>query len=587
MRIRSSNTLFNGKMLRDTIIVSLGTLMLASLVLHPAWHEYQQNTRTVAFLEIFHAALVVEGNFAAERDPSSALMLEGEGGNSPSGPWLADFRGNTDKSLDHLGFLLARSGVPSLERRQNLKIEREHLAAARAMVDKIGTSPGAPRPEKDIQQSLNTMFAAFDSLNEVVAASALVATENNSNVSSAVIMSRNVSLLRDFSGRVVSFMTPALLNNRKFEPYELRKIYFHYGRNRQIISVLDQRLVSFADDKGIRDIMLENQRNIQDVVSMIDAILEKNERGEKIESMDKFHDTVSNVLTTLESLRDRIINVSMAEAISMQVEARNRMLLTLAISLGMMTAPLLVAISVILHLIRPLLAMREHIRALATGRSSDLDALKEGHSSLGGELVAAILALRERERRRLQLSLERETINSELRAGSQIDALTGCLTRHGMGAAGRKLRLSVTSNQSQVVVMVVDIDHFKQINETYGRLKGDAVLQGVAERLKKASRKSDFVVRFGGEEFLVVLVENGPNVPMTALNCAEKLRHLLCDTPLQLEDDLALEISASIGIAIGLPGDGEWEKLLTEADQALQLAKQGGRNQTVIAKSKT
>ena len=125
-----------------------------------------------------------------------------------------------------------------------------------------------------------------------------------------------------------------------------------------------------------------------------------------------------------------------------------------------------------------------------------------------------------------------------------------------------------------VGVLMLDVDHFKRVNDTHGHLIGDTVLREAAHRLHQSARTYDWVGRYGGEEFLVIL-----------LNCsaedvkkqAERLRSSVADTPVSTQAG-EINITASSGAAAIQGGDIDQEKLLQSADSALYRAKERGRD---------
>ncbi|MBB3103269.1 GGDEF domain-containing protein [Azomonas macrocytogenes] len=164
----------------------------------------------------------------------------------------------------------------------------------------------------------------------------------------------------------------------------------------------------------------------------------------------------------------------------------------------------------------------------------------------------------------------------ELEAGR--DVLTRLLNRKFLPVVmGKEMHYSRTSGQSFAVLML-DVDHFKSINDTYGHEAGDLVLQQVAGILSSNTRGGDYAFRMGGEEFLVILVDI---IPEKALLAAEKLRQLIESERFKLPQDRELHITVSVGIA---PHDGhpDYQQLLQRADQALYQAKSNGRNQCVL-----
>lgn len=125
---------------------------------------------------------------------------------------------------------------------------------------------------------------------------------------------------------------------------------------------------------------------------------------------------------------------------------------------------------------------------------------------------------------------------------------------------------------SQTCLMIIDIDHFKQVNDQYGHIVGDQVIQLVAERLKANVRATDLLVRYGGDEFLVLI----ENIQMQqALIVADKIRAEVVERYILTALGDQIQISVSIGVAIGAVS---WMTLLSNADDALFKAKAKGRN---------
>jgi diguanylate cyclase (GGDEF)-like protein len=128
-------------------------------------------------------------------------------------------------------------------------------------------------------------------------------------------------------------------------------------------------------------------------------------------------------------------------------------------------------------------------------------------------------------------------------------------------------------------VAFVDIDHFKNVNDTYGHAAGDNVLRAVAQALKANLRASDQVGRYGGEEFMLLLTETDVE---EGANLAEKLRNLVARQKVPIADGIELSVTISIGIAGGKGGMLRSDNLVRDADAAMYSAKSLGRNQTYI-----
>ena len=179
----------------------------------------------------------------------------------------------------------------------------------------------------------------------------------------------------------------------------------------------------------------------------------------------------------------------------------------------------------------------------------------------------------------LAVSVKNAQLFREVRENSIKDALTGCFLRsHALDVIDAELRRA-RRNQMPVSLIMFDLDHFKDVNDRYGHLCGDAVLSVVGKRMREVLRGSDLKCRYGGEEFLVLL----PETPLHgARRVADTLRREIADRPIHWAGE-GLTITASFGLAQTMPGEVNVEAVIARADQALYRAKDDGRNCVRIA----
>ncbi len=163
------------------------------------------------------------------------------------------------------------------------------------------------------------------------------------------------------------------------------------------------------------------------------------------------------------------------------------------------------------------------------------------------------------------------------------DPLTRTFNRRFLPSVlGREIAMA-QSTRAPLSVLMIDVDHFKGINDRYGHPAGDAVLGQVAELIINSVRSSDFVFRYGGEEFLIVLIESDV---AEAQRVAEGLRLRFQDQAITLPDHTTIKATMSIGVA-GYTGHPDYEVLIDAADRALYKAKNNGRNQVAVAMAET
>lgn len=200
------------------------------------------------------------------------------------------------------------------------------------------------------------------------------------------------------------------------------------------------------------------------------------------------------------------------------------------------------------------------------------DARSTGHSALA-ELLERLQGLIEK----IKLLLA-ELFQGAARLENGRDALTRTLNRRFLPSIlGREISIASRSGKPFTILMI-DVDYFKQINDRWGHSAGDLVLRAIAEVILDAVRPSDFVFRYGGEEFLVALVETDAE---QGFQVAERIRHAIAAQELRLSDDTELTVTTSIGLA-AYEGHPDYAYLVNAADKALYSSKEAGRNRTTI-----
>lgn len=166
----------------------------------------------------------------------------------------------------------------------------------------------------------------------------------------------------------------------------------------------------------------------------------------------------------------------------------------------------------------------------------------------------------------------------ELKERTRRDSLTGACTRREFFETGRAELKRARRYGHPLALILLDFDHFKQINDRYGHAGGDSVLRQLSRRVMDSLRTSDRYYRFGGEEFVIILPHSEIE---DALLVAERIRVLVETRPVEHGDDV-IEVTVSLGLAC-LEGAGEsLDDVVAKADRALYIAKEGGRNRIEI-----
>ena len=182
------------------------------------------------------------------------------------------------------------------------------------------------------------------------------------------------------------------------------------------------------------------------------------------------------------------------------------------------------------------------------------------------------------------LLVRRFLIHPALVAQSRTDAKTGLLNVSTWESEAEGELSRATRTRNPVALALVDIDHFKQVNDTYGHLVGDRVLRAIADALTGQSRDYDRAGRFGGEEFVLLLAQSGDE---DACKIAERLRGFIANLEIPIDDRPeapTLKVTISVGVTAMARGESfELTDLLAAADSAMYAAKQAGRNRVAFA----
>lgn len=178
------------------------------------------------------------------------------------------------------------------------------------------------------------------------------------------------------------------------------------------------------------------------------------------------------------------------------------------------------------------------------------------------------------------LLLISQHLQEELKNKARVDHLTGLYNRRAFFDLSERVFERARVSGTTVGLLVLDLDHFKTVNDTYGHLAGDRVLSAFSRSASGVLRPMDLMARTGGEEFVVLIPEADENL---ALDVAERIR-AVTESLVVPDEEWFLGITVSVGVALGWPAEGsDFRSLFLEADMALYRAKALGRNRVQFA----
>lgn len=197
---------------------------------------------------------------------------------------------------------------------------------------------------------------------------------------------------------------------------------------------------------------------------------------------------------------------------------------------------------------------------------------------IGIMLEALVLSLIIAYRIRILENLKIKQADLQLLAST--DPLTQLFNRRHFSLAATELLNKAKQMPSPISAIIIDIDHFKRVNDTYGHVAGDKSLRCVADIIRQHCRKHDLLARYGGEEFVILMSDTSSS---KAYALAEKMRQTLERTEVSINKTLSIRLTMSIGITEVKPENINLDDVINQADKALYIAKNNGRNQTQLS----
>jgi diguanylate cyclase (GGDEF)-like protein len=177
------------------------------------------------------------------------------------------------------------------------------------------------------------------------------------------------------------------------------------------------------------------------------------------------------------------------------------------------------------------------------------------------------------------LAMAKERTEFRHKTAAMVDPLTGIANRRSFLQDGNELMKRHAANPCPTAVLLIDLDHFKSINDRFGHALGDRVLQVFAETAKAHVRSTDLIGRLGGEEFAAVLYNAGRE---KAVALSERIRSAFAEAASEV-DGRPVNATVSIGVVVNQDQPFDVPALLGQADQALYFAKERGRNRVEVA----
>ena len=557
-------------------------VLVAGRIMFVDWRELRRAEHAVVLIEQLRLGMVAAEMVSRERGPANGVL----GADAPQPQALqgalASARVRTDQA--YAAFARALRQVPQDGRRTAIGRQVEGfqttLDQARRRVDAIAALPLAQREPESIKVAVDGMIRLVGMLRPVIMLVIDDLHEDQPAMSSVVVGAMLASELRELTGQLGSLLTPALSLDAPLSVEERLAIERMRGRIAQLRVLVASRVSVGHVTDAVRQAHARMERDyFGRADALVTQLLQSGERGGYGMSTAQFAARYVPDMNAILGLRDALFDEGRARGEAMRAEQRR----TMAVILGM------TGLHIALIVLGLFLVRRRVIKPL--GRASEaLDAMRDNRcvpltAPVPGDEISAVFdgiaALQAQHQERTALEAERDKLIERLRVQSSTDFLTTLPNRRAFFEAAEAELARARRHGYGLVLLLLDVDHFKRINDTRGHAAGDRALVALTEVLKHSVRQGDIAARIGGEEFVVLLShcerEDG-------LRFAERLRETVSTTLVDLgEGQEPLRITVSIGLADVRSHGVGLDQLLSRADRAMYRAKNAGRDRIEVA----
>lgn len=548
------------------LVIILSLLFMAIPLIVGSYQDYIKTRQALAEIKSLRAVADIAYKISKERAPANKMMSSRPDNLLKNQQELKKFRLIVDAQIDTSILILKQAGYISLanELQTNFK---ENLKQARRVVDYYGETSYEARTSVQMDNAILGMFGVWDNCREILQKLMLQLKSKDSRISNYFTLIIVLTDMRDQAGRMASNIIAPVSFNEEIPSNNRARSLQTQHQARYLWILVDTLQPEQAKTPKYRRLYSQVKSEFIDKgIPIVEKLLEESQKGEPYYlNGTQLTEAIVGKFTTVVDLQSYILDESVVIASQENVIARNGFLLTLLISLISLATALLTLNYAQRRVFSPLIKARTLILDLSHSSNHWTD---EMNVTTKGEFLSLFEAI-DRLQRMLQ---QRDAFEFQLKNIANTDPLTGVSNRLALSEY-LKIVESYPQKFTQTCLMIIDIDRFKQVNDQYGHIVGDHVIVSIAEQLKQNIRCSDLIVRYGGDEFLILL-EQVQFVDARLL--AEKIRSAISLEEIDLSgSDEKLHVSVSIGFAIGA---ASWIELLEKADRSLLRAKARGRN---------
>lgn len=554
------------RLLISMLVIVLSLLCISIPLIIGAYRDYQQSKHTLVELKALTTVADLANRISRERGPSNMAMSSTAEDLNKNLEDLKQYRKGVDEQIELTFATLQNAGFKQLAKELKFEIQNK-LTLARQHVDKYIETPFQQRQSSQLDTAIVSMFGAWDSCHELLKNVVMQSQSKDGGISDYYTLVMILAELRDQAGRVASNVMASVTFHEPIPNENIARALQTQKQVRYLWDLVNTMQHEQNKTPEFNHLYVNVKRQFIDLgLPIVTQLIEQSHAGEAyFLTGTQLTAEISPKFTTVIDLQKYLLEYSVEAAEREQSAAQRKFLSNLLIALVSLMAALFTMIYAQRKVFYPLIQARDTIVELSYA-----------HSSAGSDVVEHKLrqvhSLYDALQKLQDMLKQRDAFEFELKSIANTDRLTGVSNRLALDEY-LKLTEKLPNHFENICLIIIDIDNFKQVNDTHGHIFGDNVIVAVADCLKENVRHSDLIIRFGGDEFLVVM----QNIEFDkAVASAEKIRTAVASLDLiDPENKEKLNISVSIGVAVGAR---TWMDLLEKADKSLFKSKEGGKN---------
>lgn len=555
------------------LVIILSLLGISIPLIISSYQDYIKTKNALIEIRALNAVADLANKISRERGPANKAMSSNAQQLTENRQALREYRQGVDQQIKITALELKQAGFMTLAYHLNTHVVAS-LAQGRHDVDAYLNTPIAQRQALQFDRAILMMFNVWDQTHDVLKNVVMRSKNKDSTLMDSYTLILILADLRDQAGRVasnviahVSFNVPLPNTNIARSLQTQKQVQYLWD----LVNTLQPE-----NEKTPEFIHLHQQVKTEFIdqgLPMVLQLIDESTQGKSYNLQGTaVTDRISGYFSTVVDLQKYLLDDCVYRAEQHLHEAQNKLIWTAGIAFISLLAALFTMIYARKRVFVPLIQARKMILNLVQHHGkvshSNTRVLDEDRYRRSGEFFALFEAIY-----KLQHMLaQRDAFETQLKNMARTDALTGVSNRTVLDEYVQYLE-GEPARFIQLGLIVVDIDNFKTVNDQYGHSIGDGVIVEVAQCLKQNIRHSDLIVRFGGDEFLILI----PDVEIKQVTeIAEKIRHDVSNLNIDVPH---IKQRFTISVSIGIAGTAEnWKDLFHQADQSLFRAKALGKN---------